>query len=199
MRLRAYGTCGLVGLRACGTFEGLLRLRLALVVELRPDPAFLLCALSGLDRIPLPAAQALPRPFSTGHANEGDRTTWIAPSLAVPCRARPGLAPERRTGFVGTASDRSGLRRRPAARPRLVCRCAQGVLGAHLGHVRSSPLFSEAGRLQFEGHRARYGNKIAKKLPYFTVTYKLRASFSPNGKKSGSFTIYSTEIPCFGP
>ena len=165
--MRAYGTCGLVGLRAYGTFEGLLRLRLALVVELRPDPAFLLCALSGLDRIPLPAAQALPRPFSTGHANEGDRTTWIAPSLAVPCRARPGLAPERRTGFVGTASDRSGLRRRPAARPRLVWGrmrfgCAWGTSEARLRRIRISPLFSEARRLRCEGHRARYGNKIAK-------------------------------------
>ena len=201
--MRAYGTCGLVGLRACGTFEGLLRLRLALVVELRPDPAFLLCALSGLDRIPLPAAQALPRPFPTGHANEGDRATWIAPSLAVPCRAPPGPCPgapnglrRNRVGSVGTASE---ARSSPEARLRVRSGCAWGTSGARSGHVRSSPLFSEARRLRCEGHRARYGNKIAKKLPYFTVTYKLRASFRPNGKKSGSFTIYSTEIPCFGP
>ena len=197
--MRAYGTCGLVGLRACGTFEGLLRLRLALVVELRPDPAFLLCALSGLDRIPLPAAQALPRPFSTDHANEGDRATWIAPSLAVPCRAPPGPCPGAPNGLRRNCVGSVGIASEARTRPRLVCRCAQGALGAHLEHIRSSPLFSEAGRLQFEGHRARYGNKIAKKLPYFTVAYKLRASFRPNGKKSGSFTIYSTEIPCFDP
>ena len=162
-----------------------------------PLSSFALCRASTGSRSPPPRLCLAPSPpamRTRAIAQLGLRR--VSPHLA---EHRPDLAPARRTGFVGTASDRSGLRRKPATRPRLVCRCAQGVLGAHLGHVRSSPLFSEAGRLQFEGHRARYGNKIAKKLPYFTVTYKLRASFSPNGKKSGSFTIYSTEIPCFGP
>lgn len=158
-----------------------------------PLSSFALCRASTGSRSPPPRLCLAPSPpamRTRAIAQLGLRR--VSPHLA---EHRPDLAPARRTGFVGTASDRSGLRRKPATRPRLVCRCAQGVLGAHLGHVRSSPLFSEAGRLQFEGHRARYGNKIAKKLPYFTVTYKLRASFRPNGKKSGSLRYIVPKSP----
>lgn len=94
--------------------------------------SFALCRASTGSRSPPPRLCLAPSPPTM-------RTRAIArPGLrqASPYLAgrRPGLAPARRTGFVGTASDRSGLRRKPA----LARGSSVGALRVRLEHIWST-------------------------------------------------------------